>query len=521
MAPKKAAAEPVAAEENEEPQEEEEVEPEEPEIHKKCFRVGTQIYHGECKLGYQARKGSYVRHGVGRQVNGAVTPAGYKFSNKQVAFETSVMGVYDGNWENDVMSGQGVYTWSDGSSYDGAFVNGKMHGPGRFMWPDGSTYEGTWHTGQMTGHGRLDYRFDGNFHQGRFQRDSFQKNDGKWIDVWQQTRGIEKKQILDHGTPASPLVKRCACGELYARSPQPEVKADQSAKLAEALASAHNQGFIPFIVGDQSLKSCVLKCLTAAKLTDHATQSVSVRMAAIAKRRKRDFNGMMYSAVQTSLLTGTLFTLVFEDDDEGCVMLAKEDDRWFERQPSLNPPTNQLPAEWTLAHFYHPSTFPPEIMQPMLFNGRLMAKLFLPEHLREDSMGLTPTPAELPVAEGSLPAPDASEGAEPGAESEAQPPSAKGMSADAAAQAAAAPTPAGGVGLTGHVFELPDTPDPRTVGLRLVHHLRPVIVALSCVPSGAQDEDVSAHIVGRFKEHVPMHRTMLIVMTHNSTEPEY
>jgi len=525
MPPKKA-AEPV--EEEGEPKEEEEVEPEEPEIHKKCFRVGTQTYYGDCKLGYGARKGTFVRHGYGRQVNAAVTPAGYKFSATITAYETSVMGVYEGNWEDDVMSGQGVYSWSDGSSYDGAFVNGKMHGPGRFMWPDGSTYEGTWHSGQMTGHGRLDYRFDGNFHQGRFQRDAFQKQDGKWVDVWQQTRGIERKQILNHDTQATPFVKRCACGEMYARSPQQRVLADQTARLGEAIAAAQKEGSIPFIIADESLKSCALKCLTATNLANHATQSVSIRMAAIAKRRKRDFNGMFHNAIQTSLQTGTLFTLVFEDDDEGCGLLAKEDDRWFDRQPSLTPPANPLPEQWQLLDFYHPNTFPPEILQPMLFNGRLMSKLFLPEHLREDAMGMNPAPADLP-APGGAPSADAppttppADGGEPGEETEVRPPSAnKGMSASDAAQAAAVLTPVGGVGLTGHVFELPDVPDPRSVGLRTVHHLRPAIVALSCLPSGIHDDEVSARVVERFKRHVPMHRTMLILMTHDSTtEPEH
>lgn len=266
MAPKKA-AEPVQAGEETEVNEEEDGEPEEVEIHKKCFRVGTQTYYGDCKLGFGARKGTFVRHGFGKQVNAAVTPAGYKTSNNTVAYETSVMGVYEGNWEDDVMSGQGVYSWSDGSQYDGAFQNGKMHGPGRFMWPDSSTYEGTWHSGQMTGHGRLDYRFDGTSWQGRFQRDAFQKHDGKWVNVWQQTRGLEQKQILDHNTQAAPSIRRCACSEMYASRPQQPRLAEQVAKLEDSIAMAQNQGYTPFIVADESLKSCALKCLTAASLT--------------------------------------------------------------------------------------------------------------------------------------------------------------------------------------------------------------------------------------------------------------
>lgn len=284
---------------------------------------------------------------------------------------------------------------------------------------------------------------------------------------------------------------------------------------------AQNQGYTPFIVADESLQSCALKCLTAANLTNHAKQTVSIRMAAIAKRRKRDFNGMFYGAIASSLQTGSLFTLVFEDDDEGCGLLAKEDDRWFERQPSTTPPTNLLPEQWKLRHFYTPGTFPLEILQPMLFNGRLMSKLFLPEQLREDAMGTGSAPSDLPAPAGA-PSPTV-EGDEPPNETgeTTRRPSAKSLSSADAAQSAAAPTPAGGVGLTGHVFELPDVTDPRTVGLRTVHHIRPTIVSLSCLPSGLSDDEVCGRVVERFKSHVPMHRTYLILLTHDSTaEPD-
>merc|ERR1719353_2438187 len=124
---------------------------------------------------------------------------------------------------------------------------------------------------------------------------------------------------------------------MYSRRPQQPRLAEQIAKLEDMIAMAQNQGYTPFIIADESLQGCALKCLTTANLTNHSTQSVSIRMAAIAKRRKRDFNGMFYGAIASSLQTGTLFTLVFEDDDEGCGLLAKEDDRWFDRQPSTSP----------------------------------------------------------------------------------------------------------------------------------------------------------------------------------------
>lgn len=498
---------------------------------KKYFRVGSQTYYGDCKAGYGPRQGTFVRDGFGRQLNTAVTPAGYKILSGRdplqlrriieqggtEAYETSVMASYEGNWEDDMMSGQGVYSWSDGSSYDGAFVNGQMHGPGRFKWPDGSTYEGTWHSGQMSGHGRLDYKFDGFVWQGRFQRDAYQKHtDGQWVDVWKQTREIERAQIVSDD-PCTPTVKRCACGELA--SSQPDMKCQQIDELQKRIFSAQTQGYIPFIIAEDSLKHCALKSLTLANLAVHATQSVSVRMVAIAKRRKQDYNGMLYNAIQKSLLTGTLFTLVFEDDDEGCSLSSKENDRWFDRQPSLAPPTKPLPEQWQLKNFYHPNMLPPEIVNPMLFNGRLMSKLFLPEALRDDNMDLA-SPGVERTRRGSQGTDDVEQEKEENAE-ETEPPPMEGMSPADAAKAAAARAKDGCVGLTGHVFVLPNVSDPRTVGLRMVHHLRPAIVARSCLPAGLSDDEVSARVVARFKAHVPMHRTMLILLTHDSTvEPD-
>lgn len=510
---------PKAAVEELEPKEEEqeEAEPEVPEILKKCLRSGTQTYYGDCKQGYGARKGTFVRHGVGRQVSAAVTPAGIRtradgtrcgLSN--IAYETSVMGVYEGNWADDMMSGQGVYSWSDGSSYDGAFWNGKLHGEGRFQWSDGSIYEGSWNCGQMSGVGRVDFRFDESSWQGVFQQDAFQNDKKEWVAVGQRAKEMEQKQLLIHDAKAKPIVKRCACGEMCARSPQQSVISEQISKLADSIASAQNQGCIPFIIADESLKNGLLECLTVANLANHTTQSVSMRKAAIGKRRQHDYNRMFYDAIQASLRSGSLFTLVFEDDDEGISLMAKDNDNWFERQPSLTPATQPLPKDWQFRHYFHPNAFPPELLQPTIFNGRMMSKLFLPEDLH-DTFAL----AGMPSPAGSL-APDA----ESPDEAETGPASVQGMSPAQAAQAAAALPPVGGLGLTGHVFELPDVSDARSVGLRTIHHLRPAIVALGCYPSGLRDDEVSGQVVDRFANHVPMSRTMLILMTHDSdTEP--
>lgn len=509
MAPKKASPEPVEVALV--PEEEEEVEPAEPEIVKKCFRVGSQAYYGDVKLGYGARTGTFVRHGFGRQVNAAVTPS-LKKNGSGKLFETAVMSVYEGNWEEDIMSGHGVYTWADGSSYDGAFVNGEMHGPGRFMWPDGSIYEGTWHKGQMSGHGRFDSRYDGSFLQGRFHRDCFQHSSGKWIDVLEQNRQTENKQLLE-GDTSSLVVKRCAFGQ---------ASAEQIQRFEETLAMTHSESLVPFIIVDESLRGAsALSCLTSAKIAAHKTQTVSLRLAATAKRRMRDYDNMFYEAIKKSLQTGSLFVLAFEDDDDGCDMMGQEDDRWFTRQPKPGRPHKPLPDEWQLSHFFNPNSFLPEILQPKLFNGRVKAKLFVPEELLEDDRGGVQVLAESSAATPqAMKSPEAAEPSEAGAAAAAA--AAEDVEkARSAAEAAAASAPAGAVGPTGHVFKLPGVADPRVVGLRPVHHLRPALLATSSLPTNVSNAEICSLMVERFSKHVPLHRTAVVVLTHDSTvEPE-
>jgi hypothetical protein len=40
---------------------------------------------------------------------------------------------YDGEWEDNVEHGNGVYTWSDGSTFSGSWRRGVKHGPGLWV----------------------------------------------------------------------------------------------------------------------------------------------------------------------------------------------------------------------------------------------------------------------------------------------------------------------------------------------------------------------------------------------------
>mmetsp|Transcript_35361 Transcript_35361/g.75324 ORF Transcript_35361/g.75324 Transcript_35361/m.75324 type:complete len:538 (-) Transcript_35361:53-1666(-) len=534
MAPKKAAE--VAPAEVEQEQDEEQ-EPAEPEIFKnKCFRMGSQLFYGECKLGYRERKGTFVRHGLGRQVSSAVTPAAYKFAageQQAAAYETVVLGTYEGNFEEDNMSGQGTntYKWSDGSSYEGAFVGGQLHGHGRFVWPDGSAYEGAFHFGTMNGQGRLDSRFDGRFLQGRFHRNCFQKQDGRWVDVLEQHLLEEQQQILE-GDPSGLLVKRCALGEKYADSPQAGLLEEQLQKLDAQLAWVYSEGLVPFLVTDDSLKGSTLECLNATSQQGQSNASsccefVSLRMASIAKRRYRDYHRFFFDALQRSLLAGRLFVMVFEDDDEGVVAQDDHGEAWLSRQPSRGHPRCEVPEEWRLTHFFNPNALPPDILSPVLFNGRGRSRLFLPKTAEQVTAAVPPLAAAAAPAEAG----EAAEGDEGPSEEEKKALAAAAAEAAAAearaiqAAAAAAPSPVtaqgGGTGLTGHIFEAKSKDALQAAGLATAYYLRPMITSLARLPSGLSDADLRGLIVERFQGHVPLHRCVVVLLSKgDDAEPE-
>eukprot|EP00929_Paragymnodinium_shiwhaense_P009490 TRINITY_DN113679_c0_g1_i1.p2 TRINITY_DN113679_c0_g1~~TRINITY_DN113679_c0_g1_i1.p2 ORF type:complete len:261 (-),score=66.77 TRINITY_DN113679_c0_g1_i1:255-1037(-) len=86
---------------------------------------------------------------------------------------------YDGQWDDDLISGHGHQTWQDGRKYHGEFQKGKFHGHGRmewhtpqgmmiyegsyvddakhgrgkFVWSDGRVYDGEWRSGKRWGKG--------------------------------------------------------------------------------------------------------------------------------------------------------------------------------------------------------------------------------------------------------------------------------------------------------------------------------------------------------------------------------
>ena len=73
--------------------------------------------------------------------------------------------------QNETVSGQSSYKWSDGTKYTGEFKGGRPHGKGTITWANGQTYTGDFFQGQMTGYGTLKLTdgsaYTGNFYNGK------------------------------------------------------------------------------------------------------------------------------------------------------------------------------------------------------------------------------------------------------------------------------------------------------------------------------------------------------------------
>ena len=78
--------------------------------------------------------------------------AGHKCRHGQGTF-TIGSEQYTGAWVNDMMTGEGEYTFGSGAVYRGTFNNNLFDGVGTYTHPDGSTYTGGWKANKMHGHG--------------------------------------------------------------------------------------------------------------------------------------------------------------------------------------------------------------------------------------------------------------------------------------------------------------------------------------------------------------------------------
>lgn len=111
--------------------------------------------------------------------------------------------VYDGEWQNSVMVGEGVCTYPDGrTEYKGEWRNGNPDGHGCFIYSNGDRYDGSWKNGKMDGRGVYAFQnsevYDGEWKQnkhhgdGKFTYKSGNIYDGQWRHGKREGNGIFK-----------------------------------------------------------------------------------------------------------------------------------------------------------------------------------------------------------------------------------------------------------------------------------------------------------------------------------------
>lgn len=78
---------------------------------------------------------------------------------------------YEGEFQDNFITGVGFYTWANHDTFKGSFVNGKMHGKGLYKWPDGGEYYGDYVNNIKEGIGIFKWAngkiFEGQFKNGR------------------------------------------------------------------------------------------------------------------------------------------------------------------------------------------------------------------------------------------------------------------------------------------------------------------------------------------------------------------
>lgn len=92
------------------------------------------------------KNGKKVRHGHGR-----------------LTFDDG--SYYEGEFDDDSMSGKGIYKWASGAIYEGDFVDGSMHGFGTHRSVNGEVYTGEWIEDKKNGSGEVRYS-DGSIYKG-------------------------------------------------------------------------------------------------------------------------------------------------------------------------------------------------------------------------------------------------------------------------------------------------------------------------------------------------------------------
>ncbi len=79
---------------------------------------------------------------------------------------------YNGSWSKDHRQGDGIQWFDNGDKYEGEWDHDMMDGEGSYVWYDGVKYKGQYKNGKRHGIGKCDY-LDGSINQGKWEKDTF------------------------------------------------------------------------------------------------------------------------------------------------------------------------------------------------------------------------------------------------------------------------------------------------------------------------------------------------------------
>ena len=120
-------------------------------------------------------------------------------NNKGIIYNFSGKYIYEGDFINGVMEGDGIIKYSDGTYYEGQFRNDKYQGKGKILFKNGGSYEGDFNKNLIHGKGKYIYPggkiYEGDFQNGMkhgFGKISWSENkyfEGFWINNRQHGEG--------------------------------------------------------------------------------------------------------------------------------------------------------------------------------------------------------------------------------------------------------------------------------------------------------------------------------------------
>ena len=156
------------------------------------YEVRGVSFHGFWVAGDLA--GGVITYADGSRYEGAIknmTREGYGY------IEFASGAVYEGNFHDGAMHGEGFMTWPDGMRYEGNYVNSQRSGQGRYLDNGRVVYEGEWFEDKQDGKG-IYYYENGSKYVGTFRN---HKMDTRLVNSSHQFMEDGKGGYM-HGDPA-------------------------------------------------------------------------------------------------------------------------------------------------------------------------------------------------------------------------------------------------------------------------------------------------------------------------------